>query len=238
MSTEERNQGSTSETRKPCAACLEDLPIECFSKKQWQAKQLRRCKSCVESNKEMQKQAVVRKTDLPASATRKSRKKKDRPAFAGNMKSRYQPTPQGAEFTCKLSYDVCSWCGKSEESKELFTCSLCENILYCSKTCQKAAHPEHKLVCEKMKEDKQAYKAAKKERKKANKNAAKNEARSEASGVGRFNINISTLGAKGTLYFVCYYGELKGYEEPGQHFPTPQAQEGVKNCLVQQVIIV
>ena len=94
MSTKESNKASASETRKSCAACLEDFPIECFSKKRWPAKQLRRCKSCVDSNKEMQKQAVVKKTDLPGSSmqsttsskARKSRKKKDKPVLAGDMK--------------------------------------------------------------------------------------------------------------------------------------------------------
>ena len=38
---------------KICAACSQELPRENFSKKQWQAKQRRRCKDCIAVNREV-----------------------------------------------------------------------------------------------------------------------------------------------------------------------------------------
>ncbi|KAL9179621.1 hypothetical protein ACHAXT_008911 [Thalassiosira profunda] len=37
---------------KPCSACLAELPKEAYSKKQWQAKQIRRCKGCIQVGRE------------------------------------------------------------------------------------------------------------------------------------------------------------------------------------------
>ena len=39
-------------TMKPCSACLAELPKEAYSKKQWQAKQIRRCKGCIQVGRE------------------------------------------------------------------------------------------------------------------------------------------------------------------------------------------
>ena len=44
---------SVSSTMKLCAACSQELPKEKFSKKQWQAKQQRRCKDCIADNREL-----------------------------------------------------------------------------------------------------------------------------------------------------------------------------------------
>lgn len=40
-------------TTKPCSACTKELPKESFSKKQFQQRQQRRCKSCVESDQKI-----------------------------------------------------------------------------------------------------------------------------------------------------------------------------------------
>ena len=42
---------------KICAACSRELPKEKFSKKQWQAKQQRRCKDCIADNREVNVEA-------------------------------------------------------------------------------------------------------------------------------------------------------------------------------------
>ena len=39
---------------KLCGACHKELPRESFSKKQWQLKQIRRCKECIDANREVQ----------------------------------------------------------------------------------------------------------------------------------------------------------------------------------------
>eukprot|EP00594_Rhizosolenia_setigera_P005872 CAMPEP_0178945470 /NCGR_PEP_ID=MMETSP0789-20121207/3754_1 /TAXON_ID=3005 /ORGANISM="Rhizosolenia setigera, Strain CCMP 1694" /LENGTH=605 /DNA_ID=CAMNT_0020625367 /DNA_START=1 /DNA_END=1818 /DNA_ORIENTATION=+ len=219
---------------KPCSACSEDLPKENFSKKQWQAKKQRRCISCVESNREIQptkpSSTSESASSKPSTSTKSRKKKKEKPVFAGDMKSRYKNTPNDLGFSCQPATDICSWCGKAEEEgKKLDTCSGCKNALYCSRDCQKAAFPEHKLVCEQMKGDRKAYKATNKK----NKNAGSEKpfTLTEASGVGSIGFNKEVLGNKGTLYSVGFVGELRGSEEPGEHFPTPQAEQGVKNLF-------
>jgi hypothetical protein len=51
---------------KICAACSQELPKEKFSKKQWQAKQQRRCKECIADNREVNLEAP---NDAPSSNT-------------------------------------------------------------------------------------------------------------------------------------------------------------------------
>ena len=48
---------------KLCAACSQELQKEKFSKKQWQAKQQRRCKNCIADNREVNLEAP--KNDVP-----------------------------------------------------------------------------------------------------------------------------------------------------------------------------
>jgi hypothetical protein len=42
---------------KLCSACSQTLPKEKFSKKQWQAKQQRRCKECIADGREVNVEA-------------------------------------------------------------------------------------------------------------------------------------------------------------------------------------
>mmetsp|Transcript_3183 Transcript_3183/g.8007 ORF Transcript_3183/g.8007 Transcript_3183/m.8007 type:complete len:447 (-) Transcript_3183:52-1392(-) len=210
---------------KLCGACFEELTIENFSKKQWQMKQRRRCKGCVESGKEIDAaklNAALNPETAPASRSNKKKKKKNKkapPAFAGSTSGRYQPNTGG--IRSKLASHICAWCGKAEETEALKTCPECENIFYCSRTCQKAAWPEHELVCEQLKKDR---KATKKERKAER---AGNFSISEASGFGSFFLDYNP----GSISMFVFNGELRGNEQPGQFFATEAAEEGMRKFL-------
>eukprot|EP00978_Attheya_sp_CCMP212_P005538 scaffold12431_cov57-Attheya_sp.AAC.13 len=220
---------------KLCGACLQELPNESFSKKQWQQKQRRRCKDCADSGKEIdvvKLNAILNDGDEPSSnpstsnvtSKKKKGKKKNPPAFAGNTDGRFQPNAGTIDgLNAKLAYDICAWCGKAEEREDLMTCSGCKNIFYCSSVCQKAAYPEHKLVCEQMKQDR---KDSKKERKAMKKGDV---CISEASGTGSCFVEYHP--GPGGISFLIYNGELRGGEEPGQHFASDAAEEGMKRLL-------
>ncbi|KAL7523833.1 hypothetical protein ACHAXR_001215, partial [Thalassiosira sp. AJA248-18] len=162
--------------------------------------------------------------DVSTSKKKKKGKKNNPPVFAGNTDSIHKPTTTTTGYTTKLAYDICAWCGKVEENTELMKCSACNNIYYCSTICQKAAYPEHKLVCEQMGQDR---KNSKKERKARNKMG--DYSISEASGTGSFFLDYHP-GPRGFSTLV-YNGELRGDEEPGQYFATEAAEEGVKRLL-------
>jgi len=215
---------------KLCGACLQELSADNFSKKQWQQKQRRRCKGCTDSGKDVdvaKLNAIINKggEQVPSNASSSTKKKKGKknkqPIFAGNTDGRYQKNDGP-----KLAYNICAWCGKTEEQVKLMTCSGCENIYYCSRVCQKAAHPEHKLVCGKLKEDR---KNTKKERKVSKKG---NFSISEASGTGSFFLEYHP--GPGGFSFLSYTGELRRGEEPGQFFATDAAEEGAKRLLGQK----
>mmetsp|Transcript_34097 Transcript_34097/g.62765 ORF Transcript_34097/g.62765 Transcript_34097/m.62765 type:complete len:637 (-) Transcript_34097:156-2066(-) len=230
---------------KLCGACLQSLSKELFSKKQWQQKQRRRCKDCADSGKEIDVDgltAILNDNDVappssPSSSNRgsggggattskqKKGKQKNQPIFAGNTDGQYQPNVTGNIYglKAKLAYDVCAWCGKAEESKELMMCSICKNIYYCSSTCQKAAYPEHRLVCDQMKQD---WKSSKQERKARKKDDF---SMSEASGTGSFFLEYHP-GPNG-ISFLVFSGELRGEEQPGQHFASKAAEEGMRKIL-------
>jgi len=49
---------------------------------------------------------------------------------------------------------VCAFCQKSEGEAKFDFCSVCKQVYYCSKDCQKKDwKANHKAVCEKLKED-------------------------------------------------------------------------------------
>uniref|UniRef100_A0A7S3QCQ4 MYND-type domain-containing protein n=1 Tax=Chaetoceros debilis TaxID=122233 RepID=A0A7S3QCQ4_9STRA len=210
---------------KLCGACCSKLPKDAFAKKQWQYKQLRRCKSCVESKVDIDTAKANTGTSDASNATKmksgkkKGKHKKPKPVFAGNQEAMHKPTK--GDFNCKLASDICGWCGKAEENEKLHSCSACKNILYCSRACQKADYPEHKLVCEQMKKDR---KDSKKERKSVEKRGAFT--MSEASGLGSF-----CLAKEADMTYATYVGELRGDEEPGNHFATDAARDGMKILL-------
>ena len=129
---------------KLCGACSNELPKDAFSKKQWQQKQQRRCTSCVDSNRDIDTStsaASVKSSAQTSNSSTGNKKKvrKNKPAFAGNQEALHKPTR--GDFKAKLASDICAWCGKAEEIEKLKECAGCENILYCSRTCQKAAYP-------------------------------------------------------------------------------------------------
>lgn len=230
--------------KKSCGACSNELPKDSYSKKQWQQKQQRRCKSCVDSNQEIdnsaaaacaKKQSSSAQTSHSSTATtakKKRSKNKDKPVpvFAGDQGARYKPTTAAAAgyIRAKLASDICAWCGKSQEEneKKLGCCTVCKNVLYCSRACQKAAWPEHKPLCEQMKQDR---KDSKKERKEEKKWAKEGKfSISEASGVGSFGLDSKSAGG---VSIMSYNGELRGNEEPGQYFATDEAKEGMQRLL-------
>jgi len=242
---------------KLCGACSNELPKDAFSKKQWQQKQQRRCKSCVDSNRDIDTStsaaAAAAAASVKSSAqtsnssnanasnananananANKKKVRKNKPAFAGNQEALHKPTTttSGDFVTTKLASDICAWCGKAEEIEKLQKCAGCENILYCSRTCQKSAHPEHKLVCGQMKQDR---KDSKKERKAAKNKHGQYGARnmSEASGVGTFGFNyLPTTKNEAGISILMFNGELRNGEEPGQHFATDAARKGMEKML-------
>ena len=58
---------------KLCSACLDELPKEKFSKKQWQLKQQRRCKECIDANREV-------RLNLPSKGNEPSREQRPKSA--------------------------------------------------------------------------------------------------------------------------------------------------------------
>mmetsp|Transcript_4488 Transcript_4488/g.7517 ORF Transcript_4488/g.7517 Transcript_4488/m.7517 type:complete len:481 (+) Transcript_4488:105-1547(+) len=243
---------------KLCSACVEELPNDKFSKKQWSAKRQRRCKDCVESDRDIDSKAVTQHRAAAAAATAaqsstnpsratatgtattttttdnpsNKKKKKEKPAYAGNQKACYEPAPAEAGIDyipMKLASEICAWCGKSEENKnKLMGCMGCRNILFCSTTCQKAAWPEHKLVCDQYKKDR---KKTKKVRKILKTGAF---SMSEASGVGSFFLDYhpKSAGDGGfALTTISYTGELRGDEKPGQYFATEVSRNALKSSL-------
>ena len=222
------------EDKKLCSACNKNLSKEKFSKKQYQAKSQRRCKTCVEENVEISIQKVTQDiSETKISTSTKKKKSKNKPVYAGTQEGMCKPS-SGQDFVAQLAHDLCAWCGKVEEEsgEKLLRCEGCKNVLYCSRTCQKSAYPEHKLVCEKFKAD---YKASKKERKAAKARMGdtkiKNFSSSEASGYGSIGIHCNALNNGKALYLATYNGELRGNEQPGHYVATPQAEEGLKNAL-------
>lgn len=151
-------------------------------------------------------------------------KKNKQPIFVGNTDGRYK-TNYGTIHSqhAKLAYAICAWCGKAQESEKLMKCSRCEIIFYCSSICQKAAYPEHKLVCGKLKEGR---KNSKKEKNTVNKGDF---SISEASGTGSFFLEYHP-GPRG-FSILNYSGELRWVEEPGQFFATDAAEERAKRLL-------
>jgi len=212
------------ETTKLCGACSNELPKDSFSKKQWQQKQQRRCKSCIDSNQEINIDAQT-STSHSSTPAKKKTSKKDKPVFAGDQGALYKPTTPG-DVRTKLASDICAWCGKAEENEELLLCEGCKNVLYCSRACQKAAHPEHKSLCGRMKQDR---KDSKNERKADNHGGF---SISEASGVGSFGLDYHPESAGCvSMSMLMYNGELRGDEEPGLHFATDEAKEGMQRML-------
>eukprot|EP00928_Gymnodinium_smaydae_P037004 TRINITY_DN25756_c0_g1_i1.p1 TRINITY_DN25756_c0_g1~~TRINITY_DN25756_c0_g1_i1.p1 ORF type:complete len:613 (-),score=70.89 TRINITY_DN25756_c0_g1_i1:23-1861(-) len=49
--------------------------------------------------------------------------------------------------------ELCQYCACSSKETHLFKCSLCKQVKYCSTSCQKADWPQHKLWCQKTKDD-------------------------------------------------------------------------------------
>jgi hypothetical protein len=82
---------------KLCGACSNELPKDAFSKKQWQHKQQRRCKSCVDSNRDIDittsaAASVKSSAQTSNSSTNKKKVRKNKPAFAGNQEALHKPT--------------------------------------------------------------------------------------------------------------------------------------------------
>lgn len=131
---------------------------------------------------------------------------------------------------------MCSWCGKKEESVKLMRCTLCKNILYCSRDCQKASWPERNLVCDKMKKERKDYKKDRKVGTNMNTDMKNQnqEGISEASGIGSFSFHKTPFCKDGklcTLMNVGYSGELRNDEEPGQFFATDESKNNIRNLL-------
>mmetsp|Transcript_6216 Transcript_6216/g.7872 ORF Transcript_6216/g.7872 Transcript_6216/m.7872 type:complete len:623 (-) Transcript_6216:238-2106(-) len=226
---------------KHCSACTESLSREKFSKKQWEHKKQRRCKDCVDSNREIgsassetcSSKLISNTNTNSCSSNRKKQgrnsKTKDKPIYAGaSRESYYKPSKPGAFMDVKLASYICSWCGKAEENEKLTKCAECKNVFYCSPACQKADWPDHKLLCEKMKKDRKDYKKEKKAHKsKGGKVIEKTLNITEASGTGSFFLfyNHEVLSVHGSN------GELRGYEEPGQYFASDTVKENLKKTL-------
>ncbi|GFH52541.1 hypothetical protein CTEN210_09017 [Chaetoceros tenuissimus] len=221
--------------KKLCSACNQNLSKENFSKKQFQAKSQRRCKTCVEQNIEISIQKVTQDlSKAKISSCSKKKKSRNKPVYAGTKEGVYKSSSAGQEdFVDKFSFiadDLCAYCGKVEEEggEKLLACEGCKNVLYCSRTCQKSAHPEHKLVCKKFKADYKAYKKDRKARMGSMKDFSNIEEQSQYGVIG-FNCNVFNNGK--AFYYVTFGGELRGNEQPGHYFASPQAEQGVKNVL-------
>mmetsp|Transcript_6210 Transcript_6210/g.14053 ORF Transcript_6210/g.14053 Transcript_6210/m.14053 type:complete len:638 (-) Transcript_6210:95-2008(-) len=238
------NDDDNAVEEKPCGACLKVLTSEQFSKKQWQQKQRRRCKNCADSGKEIDVAGLIailndgaQSSNDPstcnasgggtaASKKKKKGNKKNPPVFAGNADGLYQPDATRGNIhglKATLASDICAWCGKVEENEDLMLCPVCKNIYYCSRACQKAAYPEHELVCQQRRQDRKNSKEERNERKKGDFTI------SEASGTGSFFLDYHP-GPNG-ISCVFYKGELRGDEQPGQHFASEAAAEGMRAVL-------
>jgi hypothetical protein len=227
-----KNDNSDELTEKICSACAQNLPKEKFSKKQWQQKQQRRCMDCIEANREinLMPKAASTKGGAQSSSSRtsntkqKKRSKKDKPVFAGNQEGRFKPNTGTPDFPgAKMASDICAWCGKAEENGKFSYCPTCKNILFCSRKCQKAAYPEHELVCEQMKKDRKDSSKERKAHKKGSLNS------SEASGTGGFGLDYHS--GAGGISILTYNGELRGNEQPGSHFATDASREAIRKML-------
>lgn len=214
---------------KQCGACAKELPKTSFSKKQWEHKKQRRCKDCIETDKPM----TLVQEEIPKleQAIAKSRKKKSKPVRAAAPTARYNTADYGSEIVAKLPSHICSWCGKVEETVPLSQCTGCKNIYYCGAECQKAAWPEHKLVCQQLKNERKEVKAAKKEQKIQQRQDGAihvgSNTISEASGTGSF----AYMSNPGAFSMAIYKGELRGLEQPGHFFSTEEARESVHKLL-------
>ena len=213
-------------------------------------------KGCVESDREIIVVSAIPVAQQQSALLRKSNKKKTRnvPTYAGNQKEgRLKPTNSSSNnnnagsITAKLARDICSWCGKTEENDRLLECSSCRNILYCSNRCQRAAYPEHKLVCDQMKKDRKLSKKQGQHTGTNNNSSSGfgggggggSTSLSEASGVGNFFINcepinntINTPGSgNGNLCYVRYNGEIRDHEQPGQYFASDASRDAIQKLL-------
>jgi hypothetical protein len=226
-------------TEKICRACSQNLPKEEFSKKQWQQKQQRRCTDCIEANREIDpvsKEASIKGgsqslSSRTSNTKQKKGSKKDKPVFAENQEGRFKPTtgPPDLRFA-EIASNFCAWCGKAEENGKLETCAACKNILFCSRKCQKAVHPEHKLVCDQMKNDREDSKKERKAHKKGSFSAA------EVSGTGSISLQYggSSVGVGvgfSSFSVLIYNGELRDNEQPGQFFATDASREAMRKML-------
>jgi hypothetical protein len=230
-------------TEKICRACSQNLPKEEFSKKQWQQKQQRRCTDCIEANREIDpvsKEASIKGgsqslSSRTSNTKQKKGSKKDKPVFAGNQEGRFKPTTGPPDLRlAEIASNFCAWCGKAEENEKLETCAACKNILFCSRKCQKAAHPEHKLVCDQMKNDRKDSKKEQKAHKKGSLHKKGSFSTSEASGTGIFSLQYSVSGVGvgvGGVSFLFYTGELRDNEQPGQFFATDASREAMRKML-------
>jgi hypothetical protein len=224
------SEGQESSTTKLCGACSEQLPVDSFSKKQWQNKSRRRCKECTEANREI----VVRAEATPAAANNTSggnKKKKNTPVKAASQHQIHGKDEDdngifgipGMRFA---DDQMCGWCGKSEG--ELLKCGSCKNTKFCSMKCQKTAWPEHKLICDQLKQERKGAKRTRRAARKAGKQGAS--FRTEASGTGHFCMNSDP----DAVSMCIYKGELRGDEQPGNHFASDQARESIRSLLGEQ----
>ena len=220
--------------KKSCGACCEALPKENFSKKQWEHKKQRRCKVCVASNQNhhraMATTAALAQTATNAKANKyatgnKKKGRKAKPVCAASQQARYNLST--GDYEASLASRICSWCGKSEETKQFQTCGGCKNICYCSSACQTAAWPEHKLVCEQMKQVRKDVKKEQKARWKKNGKQLDSSLITEASGTGSFYLSHSP----GAFSMAGYMGELRGNEEPGCYFASEASKESIRSLL-------
>eukprot|EP00536_Pseudo-nitzschia_multiseries_P002245 jgi/Psemu1/5177/gm1.5177_g len=239
-----KTSGAEEPEEKLCRACTGSLPKDKFSNKQWLGsveKQTRRCKVCVASGKEagavtpQAEEATEAAAAQPIRRGKVNKKKKEAPTYAGNHKTGLYTRSTGtSDVKVGLASRTCAWCGKAEEkNKLLLECSVCRNISYCSKACSKAAYPEHKLMCQQMKKDRED---AKKERK-AMERAANQGAftLTKASGTGHVAYNCMLVNV-GKFCTVSYFGELRGtqpgvYEEPGHHFASDASRNAMRRLL-------
>ncbi|EJK55123.1 hypothetical protein THAOC_25176 [Thalassiosira oceanica] len=201
---------SDSELRKLCCACFEEFPSGSFSKKQWSQKQRRRCLGCADAGKEidvarLQNSNKTAVASAPPKCTKKKKGRNKAPTYAGNKDAIFKPGQSGDSDAIgvgvKLAYDICSWCGKVEEGKELQTCGNCKN----------------------------GRTPVRSERLNAEQKQTGAFTLTEASGLGSVCIDYSP-GARG-MSQIIFNGELRNGEKPGQYFASPQAEESIKRFL-------
>lgn len=51
------------------------------------------------------------------------------------------------QITKLNDYKICNYCNHNELQVSLYKCSVCKNVYYCNKICQKEDYKNHKLVC-------------------------------------------------------------------------------------------